>query len=366
MTKIQSWFFSNDNKKEHVKALDGLRGIAVILVLLAHSSYHNMFFHPLLVFSGIGKGGVYLFYVLSAFLLDRQIGSALMNNKADTSFWKRYFLRRFLRIFPLFIFALFVFWTLTLLYMPTVIQDVQDILKHIFLIEGKEVFWSVPVEFKYYIISPFILLVCQHFLKWKLRNIFLFFLLVSIVTLLADLYFHFNRISTFKYLPVFLTGTFLAIFSLRSQTMTFISKWNKGIGMVGLTALLFCIIMNPNYMGDWMGMDTSNNGRKVMILYAVLCFVMLFTALYTEGIYKRLLETRFLRFIGVISFSMYLFHMPVIYFIKSDILNIPEGLKIYFFFGTTIIISTVTFLLIERPMSTIRISKPNVLPEVMH
>jgi peptidoglycan/LPS O-acetylase OafA/YrhL len=357
MAKTQSWFFSNDNKKEHVKALDGLRGIAVILVMLAHSSFHNMFFHPLLVFSGIGKGGVYLFYVLSAFLLDRQIGFALIYNKADGSFWKRYFLRRFLRIFPLFIFALFVFWTLTLLNMPTVIQNMQDILNHIFLMEGKEVFWSVPVEFKYYILSPFILLICHHFLKWKLKNIFLFFLVVSTVTLAADLYFHFNRISTLKYLPVFLTGTFLAIYSLRSQTMSFISKWNKGIGMVGLAALLFCLIMNPNYMGDWMGMDTSNNGRKVMILYAVLCFVMLFAALYTEGIYKRLLETRFLRFIGVISFSMYLFHMPVIYFIKSDILYIPEGLKIYFFFGATIIISTVTFLLIERPMSLIRISK---------
>lgn len=366
MTKIQRWFFSNENKKEHVKALDGLRGIAVLLVLLAHSSFHSMFFHPLLVFNGIGKGGVYLFYVLSAFLLDRQIGSALISRKADTSFWKRYFMRRFLRIYPLFIFALFVFWSLTLLNMPTVIQDVRDILKHIFMTEGKEIFWSVPVEFKYYIISPFILLICQYFLKWKLKNIFLFLLLVSSMTLLTDLYFHFNRISTFKYLPVFLTGTFLAIFSLQAPTISFISKWNKTIGMAGLAALLFCIIMNPNYMGNWMGMDTSNNGRKVMILYAVLCFVMLFAALYTEGMYKRLLETRFLRFIGVISFSMYLFHMPVIYFIKSDILNIPDGLKIYFFFGATIIVSTLTFLVIERPMSLIRISKPPIVPEVIH
>lgn len=362
---MQSWFFLNDDKKEHVKALDGLRGIAVILVLLAHSSFHNMVFHPLLVFSGIGKGGVYLFYVLSAFLLDRQIGSALMNKKADAFFWKRYFLRRFLRIYPLFIVALFVFWALTLLNMPTVIQNVQDILKHIFLLEGKEVFWSVPVEFKYYVLSPFILLICHHFLKWKLKFIFLFFLLVSIVTLLADLYFHFNRISTFKYLPVFLTGTFLAIYSLQSQTMSFISKWRKVIGLMALIALVFCIVMNPNYMGNWMGMDTSNNGRKVMIMYAALCFLLLFAGLYSEGIYKRLLETRFLRFIGVISFSMYLFHMPVIYFLKSEILNIPEGLKIYFFFGATIIISTVTFLLIERPMASIRISKPPVLPEVI-
>jgi peptidoglycan/LPS O-acetylase OafA/YrhL len=39
---LQKWFFSHDDKKDHNKALDGLRGIAVIMVLLSHSSNHGI------------------------------------------------------------------------------------------------------------------------------------------------------------------------------------------------------------------------------------------------------------------------------------------------------------------------------------
>ncbi len=365
MTKIRSWFFSNDNKKEHVKALDGLRGVAVLMVLLSHTSNNFIYFHPSLAFNGIGKGGVYLFFVLSAYLLDRQISMVMMNGSADTFFWKRYFLRRFLRIFPVLIVALLLYWGLTDMGITTVIGNAKDMFMHLSLLRGNGVFWSIPVEFKYYILSPFILLLCHYWMKWNLRYILIFFVMISIASLGLDYFIQFNKINTLKFLTVFLTGTFLAIYSLRLPPSSFISKWNKTIGMAGLFALLFCIIMNPNYLGDWMGIDTSNNGRKVMILYAVFCFIMLFAALFTDGIFKRLLETTFLRFIGVISFSMYLFHMPVIYFLERDILHIPEGLKIYFFLGATIIISTITFLCIERPMSSIRISKPSVVPEVI-
>ena len=107
---IDRWFFFNDQRKDHVRSLDGLRGIAVILVLLSHSSNNSIYFHDAIAFNGIGKGGVYLFYVLSAFLLDRQIALALMKQTAESFFWKRYFARRFLRIYPLFIISLIFFW----------------------------------------------------------------------------------------------------------------------------------------------------------------------------------------------------------------------------------------------------------------
>src|SRR5258706_6395060 len=119
--KIQRWFFLNDQKKEHIRSLDGLRGIAVIMVLLSHSSNNEIYFHKALAFNGIGKGGVYLFYVLSAYLLDKQISLALINKKADSFFWRRYFLRRILRIYPLFILSLIVFWVSSYLGITTTI-----------------------------------------------------------------------------------------------------------------------------------------------------------------------------------------------------------------------------------------------------
>ena len=104
--QINKLFFPHDNKREHFKALDGLRGVAVLLVLLSHSSNANLFFHEFLNFQRIGKVGVYLFFVLSAYLLDRQIALAFMTKKSSKGYWKNYFLRRFLRIYPLFVVAL--------------------------------------------------------------------------------------------------------------------------------------------------------------------------------------------------------------------------------------------------------------------
>lgn len=364
MKIIQSLFFFNDDKKGHIKSLDGLRGIAVILVLLSHSSFHHIYVHPALAFNGIGKGGVYLFYVLSAFLLDRQIVLALRTEKADSFFWKRYFLRRVFRIYPLFIFSLVVFLLLSVRGIPTVIQSVKDVLEHLFLMEGREIFWSVPVEFKYYFLSPLILLVCQYLMKWDLKKILLFFLSMVIITLALDYYFHFNRISTLKYITIFLVGTFLAVYNLKFSDSFFPSKWHKWISLAGISALLFCFVMNPNYLGNWLGIDTSNNGRKVMMLYALLCGILLFAALYSKGAFKKLLEIRFLRFTGAISYSLYLLHMPVIYLMESGIIYIPESLKIYFFMGATFLVSTLTFLFIERPMSRINIfSSPFILRE---
>ena len=147
--KLQLFFFPNDAHPEHVKSLDGLRGIAVILVLLSHASNNNILFHPALAFNGIGKGGVYLFFILSAYLLDRQIGNAMMHQQADTWFWKRSFIRRFLRIYPLFLIALAFYWGITTAGLETVITNGTQFVHHMLMMDGRSVFWSIPVEFKY-------------------------------------------------------------------------------------------------------------------------------------------------------------------------------------------------------------------------
>jgi peptidoglycan/LPS O-acetylase OafA/YrhL len=51
--------------KIHFSALNGLRGFAVLIVFFSHISNDNMHIFPNLDFSGIGKSGVYLFFILS-------------------------------------------------------------------------------------------------------------------------------------------------------------------------------------------------------------------------------------------------------------------------------------------------------------
>ena len=146
-------------------ALDGLRGLAVLFVLLSHASKHFPVIHPALNFRGAGKFGVYLFFLLSAYLLDRQIALAMRHG--ERNYWGNYFLRRVLRVYPLFTVALVLHLLLTRLGITTVIETWQDVAAHLMLREGKGVFWSIPVEMTYYLVSPVILLICGLVLRWR-------------------------------------------------------------------------------------------------------------------------------------------------------------------------------------------------------
>ena len=64
---------TNPVQTNRIAGLDGLRGVAVLIVILSHMSIRDMYLAPGLDFSGIGKSGVYLFFVLSAMLLASQM-----------------------------------------------------------------------------------------------------------------------------------------------------------------------------------------------------------------------------------------------------------------------------------------------------
>lgn len=353
---LNRWFFFNDYRGDHVRALDGLRGIAIIIVLLSHSSVDNMYFHEAFIFLGIGKGGVFLFYALSAYLLDKQISIALRSKQANSFFWKRYFMRRVLRIYPLFIIALIVFWGLTQIGVKAMITDGMDVIRHFFLLEGKGVFWSIPVEFKYYFLSPLILLFCHRYFRWDLRKILILFTLLSMATIAITFYVHLPKISTIKHLTIFLSGTFIAIYEIVKGRPDWINRFEKMLGWTSFIALIIFLMMNLVVMEQYLGI-TTNNGRKGLIIYTFLSGLMLLGAIYNKGLYKRFLEMKALRYVGVISFSLYLFHMPVVYLLQSGKFDVPDSLRVYFFFGATFLVSTITYLLVERPISRIRISR---------
>lgn len=87
----------------HVPALDGVRGLAILLVLMAHllvanTQTGNRLLNALVRIRGIGWSGVDLFFVLSGFL----ITGILYDSVSTTGYFKNFYARRFLRIFPLY------------------------------------------------------------------------------------------------------------------------------------------------------------------------------------------------------------------------------------------------------------------------
>ncbi|MCT4560191.1 MAG: acyltransferase [Crocinitomicaceae bacterium] len=353
--KIDSLFFPHDLKPDHFKALDGLRGIAVLFVLLSHSSNADIYIHDWLNFQKVGKTGVYLFFVLSAYLLDRQIALAFIEKKSNSFYWKYYFLRRFLRIYPLFFIGIIFHGIWTLCGIQTVIDEFMDLPLHMLLLKGESIFWSIPVEFKYYFISPIIMFVCHKYLKWDSKKLFLFFLGSIFFTIALELAFRLPLTSTFKYFPVFLVGTMISIYELLSKDDLLKYIKRPIINILGNTSFLLILISTPFYFNLLFGFEVNFHASLFYFPYAVAWGILLIYAKYGTGILKQVFEFKFLRFIGTISFSMYLFHMPILKFVET--LNFPEELKFYLFFLLVIIVSCCTYLLIEKPLSKIRLKK---------
>jgi peptidoglycan/LPS O-acetylase OafA/YrhL len=149
----------------HFPALDGLRGVAILLVLL----------HQLLLYEGTGPGrlvqyglnagwvGVQLFFVLSGFL----ITGILLDTRDSPGYYRNFFARRVLRIFPLYYAALVLFLVVlpALRLVPETFRENQAWL-WLYLYNWMEPFqsnaalphfWSLSVEEQFYLVWPLLM-----------------------------------------------------------------------------------------------------------------------------------------------------------------------------------------------------------------
>jgi peptidoglycan/LPS O-acetylase OafA/YrhL len=160
----------------HIPALDALRGLAILLVMLGHFSHFDGMPPVVLVdrmvktFAGVGWVGVDLFFVLSGFL----ITGILYDSKGGGHYFRNFFARRVLRIFPLYYGCLVVFLVVLPLLFPndwgyqalrkdafwywTYLTNLQTarfgfpnfpVLGH---------FWSLAIEEQFYLVWPAVIL----------------------------------------------------------------------------------------------------------------------------------------------------------------------------------------------------------------
>ena len=88
--------------------IDGLRGLAVLLVLFGHMYRGGVAVFPQLTMVAAGVSGVELFFVLSSFLLSSPLIAASSLELRSPGTWATYVARRLLRIYPLYIVVLVV------------------------------------------------------------------------------------------------------------------------------------------------------------------------------------------------------------------------------------------------------------------
>lgn len=269
-------------------SLDGLRGFAVILVMISHANRD---------LAHAGWVGVEIFFILSGYLIT---GSIQKNNL------KEFFVRRIFRILP----ALSVFLTLYLSssFFLNFKNDSNLIISIVLffsnwlfaynLVDQKYIthLWSLALEEQFYLILPW-LLISIRFNKNILFLIFLFFFLYKV---------HFIFLGDFQRF-YYGTDTRLSSFILGSLVYLVRDKFLKNNFIFNnhqiLSILIIIILLSISFL------EIGKNTFAWVFLSNISLFllILVFTR-YDKNYVFNIFSHNFLIFFGKISFSLYLFH----------------------------------------------------------
>ncbi|HEY4415401.1 MAG TPA: acyltransferase [Verrucomicrobiae bacterium] len=342
--------------------IDGLRGVAILMVLFCHHFYINPAAGPALQFVGAFStacgNGVQLFFALSGFLI-------------SWPFWKRKFLgetrtlppgyarRRFWKIYP------------PLALSVLVLTPVYVILKHdasYFLIaaqwlaglsfllpvSGKlnPVMWTLVVEVQFYAVLPlFFLALKRTSYRASLWIMTAVFLLAPIFTRILT-----GQTATFQpdinaHFPTALDAFALGILLAGLENMRMIKKNWARLGMIGiilwpLTLLIIAWLRtHPEHGNVFIG--ESIGWMEKIASACLLCFVA-----NPQHPIARLLCMPWLRWCGIISYEWYLFHQPITLWARG-VFGPASGnfLKFALIVGGSFLFSTTVAALVYRYFS---------------
>ncbi len=340
----------------HLDALDGLRGLAVLIVIASHLSNAGM---GLLPFSmgGTGKSGVYLFYVLSAFLLMRlMLLRGARAGPGNPRMWADYALRRVLRIWPLYLVVLLPSWALTMQgYAGWHYQlDTPALLRHLSLREGQSVLWSIPVEFKFYLCLPLLVLAAAWLrgrVHWLVEAAIAAALMGAVLYAWPASQAPVNGIEVGYYLPVFLCGAYAARIDVALPPPRRAPVW----GLAGLAAASAFVATLPVAWARLTGTPPRPElGHAWFLFFGVSWAVLLLAVVRGPDWLRRPFANRAMRLIGVVSFSAYLWHMPVVEFVER---HVPVGGAAagWIALAASLAVAAVSWWWLERPWRGVRL-----------
>ncbi len=358
---MQLFLGAPQTRHGHLDVLDGLRGLAMVIVIVTHLANAGLI-PPEPGLAGSGKPAIYLFFVLSAYLLTRYLLRRPLAGFRDLGLWLDMGSRRVLRIWPLYLVVLLSSWVLTMSGVDGWYyrMDTVTLWRHLTLREGQSVLWSIPVEFIFYLWLPALALG----LAWMREKGWPLWAEVAVFLLaLAAAYWKWppseateNNIGVGQYLTVFLCGTYAARVDERIRAAGGGPAWVWGVlGVLGLCAWIGAI---PSIHAWLFNLPYDRYvSHYWFIYYGVLWSVVLLALLYGPGWFKAPFRSRLMRLFGVISFSAYLWHMPVLGYLANSPLGqwkVPVAMLI---FAASVLVGMLSFLLIERPLRDVRIRR---------
>lgn len=331
-------------EKKEIKSLTGLRGVASLWIVLFHYFSKYELFYPFHTIINNGYVAVDIFFVLSAFLLTLVYNKKMtsINLKTTLHFYKK----RINRIYPIYFFSL-IFITITIganfktfIFNSLLIQCFFNI-KYLVNI----VYWSLSTEWICYLIFPFFLYAIHKFrINYKILLLLGIALRISLC-FLPHLYFGEGPLT---FLPI----KFLDIpFGINSLIRTF-SGYFIGVG-------IFYIVQNNFLKSKYINLYLLLFLLSILVPYGLLltpifiAFIIKFLYQSKDSLLSNFLSSRFVYFLGEISYSLYIVHTIFNYF-SYKFSKIPF-LNDTIIVILSILISVITYNLIEKRIKIFKV-----------
>lgn len=315
-------------KSVYLPGLNGIRGIAALMVVLTHHADvpryngNKTVFNNLWLDAPVGAHGVFLFFTLSGFLITHLL--LLERQKTQTIHIPNFYIRRILRIWPLYFMILLVGvlvlphlslftleghteyisqnkWTilsLSVFFLPNITFAIIGKVKLVFI----SVLWSIGIEEQFYLFWPW--LVRNNYRRLKLFAIFIIMLMLSIRVGQAVYTMLWNTpVSTVANILIWtLNFDFMAMGALcailyHEQNRHFLRLIANRYIAVGVLVIILPLILLPFPM-------PSIKNFVYLFPYA---FIISHIAYAPRPILN--LEKKPLIFLGLISYGVYLYHM---------------------------------------------------------
>lgn len=330
---------------QKIPQLDALRGIAILLVLI-----HNTHAFPSLHLGAIstyGWMGVDLFFVLSGFL----ITGILLEAKQSESYFKNFYARRCLRIWPLY-YSLLIFMFLIVPHLhPSDTRNIFErsspwwayplFLQNFLVAVPAEaagalgVTWSLAIEEQFYLIWP---LVVRYFSAAQIKRIAVIVILASPVLRFFLVGHHVNIYSSFFCrLDGLMAGALLAVV-LRLET--FVPPKFVRVAWVSFLIAACLAILAEDQQARWIAFSMTSLASVSLV------YLSLFSpAKWVQSFFRN----QFLTYTGTISYGLYLLHKIPLDVTKEMHADRHPLLSIFVILVASYVLAAISYVFLEKP-----------------
>ena len=331
---------------QYRKDIDGLRAFAVLPVI---------FFHAGIDFFKGGFLGVDIFFVISGFLITTILLGELEQNKFSIV---NFYERRARRILPALFIVLITTYVAGVILMPALefkefsqsLVSVVAFVSNLFFFLEIDYFslaaeempllhtWSLAIEEQYYIFFPPLLYLIWVKSKRLLPIILWIMTLASIVAVM--IHNHLGQESANFYSPIsraweLMAGSISAYVAHKGM----IRVGNKFVADLAFALLLLCLIVWPD--------NVYHPGLLTILPVVATCAVILYCS--PASISYKILSNSFFVFVGLISYSLYLWHQPILALLRLKTVGHPSMVLFALAIGLTFLLAYLSYKYVETP-----------------